>query len=127
MAGRRSMVPLVFICFAAEDEAYARELLTQLAPLVQSGAIRVWHRGMTEPGAEVGAATRARLSEAHVIVVLASAPCLDEERSVVELAADFHHRGRARMIPVRLRTCLWQGTPLAGLSGLPRGGDAISA
>ncbi len=120
------MEPLVFISCAGEDAAYARELETQLGPLLQSGAYRVWHRGLAEPGADVEATARARLGAAQVIVILASAPGLQERRGDLEIAADLHHRGRARMIPVRLRMCMWEGTPLAGLEALPRGGGALN-
>jgi hypothetical protein len=38
-----------------------------------------------------------------------------------------HQAGEARVVPVILRPCAWQGTPFADLEVLPEGGTAVTA
>jgi hypothetical protein len=115
----------LFISYCHADEALKNDLHKHLEPLRQMGLIQDWHDGLIIPGQEWEANIREQLHRADIILLLVSIDFINSEFCKVELkeALQQHHSGRSRVIPIILRSCLWQTTAMAELQALPK--DAL--
>jgi hypothetical protein len=125
------MAPIeVFISYSHKDERLRKQLGTHLSPLKRQGVIDAWHDRRIGAGREWAGAIDQHLKSAAVILLLVSADflasdyCYDREMT---LALQRQDAGDARVIPVILRTALWEGAPFARLQALPENGRAITA
>ncbi|WP_437755819.1 toll/interleukin-1 receptor domain-containing protein [Sorangium sp. So ce1389] len=111
----------VFISYAATNERQKDVLRKHLSALKREGKIRTWHTGRVEIGSDRDAEIAARLDAAHLIVLLISVDYLaaDAQWREMERALARHNAGRARVIPILLDACDWEGTPFSGLAPLP--------
>jgi hypothetical protein len=124
------MDPLnVFISYAHADEALKDELVVHLATLKRQGKIRAWQDRDIEAGTEWDQEIKAALEAAEIILLLitprflASDYCFDLE---MQRAVDRHDAGTARVIPIILKPCDWQGTPFSKLQVLPKDAKPIT-
>ena len=113
----------VFISYAHRDEDLKDELEMHLATLKRQGKIKAWQDRDIEAGAEWDQEIKANLEAAKIILLLitprflASDYCFDLE---MQRAVERHDAGTARVIPIILKPCDWQGTPFSKLQGLPK-------
>ncbi|WP_438009248.1 protein kinase [Sorangium sp. So ce321] len=120
----------VFISYAPEDRSYAEALEAHLAALKRQGLVSTWHRGRISAGAARDEEIAAALSAAEVALLLvsgaylASDSCYERE---LGRALERHRSGAARVVPTLVRACDLEGTALAGLEALPRGGKAVTS
>ncbi|WP_433934854.1 SUMF1/EgtB/PvdO family nonheme iron enzyme [Sorangium cellulosum] len=120
----------VFISYAPADRSYLEALEAHLAALKRQGLVSTWHRGRIGAGAVRDESIAAELSAAEVVVLLvseafvASDSCYERELGA---ALERHRRGAARVVPVLVRTCDWEGTALGELQALPRDGGAVTS
>lgn len=117
----------VFISYADKDKGLLDDLVEQLANLEKRGRIRVWHRGKVPPGHNTEETVRRELDAAQVIVLLVTASYNASRFEEAEQAVKRHDAGRARVIPVRARACLWAGAPFEKMEALPRGDKAVAS
>ncbi|WP_437813093.1 toll/interleukin-1 receptor domain-containing protein [Sorangium sp. So ce1078] len=111
----------VFISYAAANEKQKDVLRKHLSALKREGKVRTWHTGRVGVGSDREAELAARLDAAHLIVLLVSVDYLaaDAQWREMERALGRHNAGRARVIPILLDACDWEGTPFSALSPLP--------
>ncbi|WP_437625203.1 protein kinase domain-containing protein [Sorangium sp. So ce1151] len=120
----------VFISYAPADRSYLEALEAHLAALKRQGLVSTWHRGRIGAGAARDESIAAELSAAEVVLLLvseaflASDSCYERELGA---ALERHRRGAARVVPVVVRACDWEGTALADLQALPRDGGAVTS
>ncbi|MGB3612749.1 MAG: toll/interleukin-1 receptor domain-containing protein [Elainellaceae cyanobacterium] len=113
----------VFISYSHKDEDLKNELYVHLANLRRQGKITPWQDRAIEAGDEWDAEIKARLESAGIILLLitprfiASEYCFDKE---MQRAMARHEEGTARVIPVIMKPCDWQGTPFSKLQVLPK-------
>jgi len=113
----------VFISYAHRDEDLKDELVMHLATLKRQGKIKAWQDRDIEAGAEWDQDIKANLEAADIILLLitprflASDYCFDLE---MQRAVERHNAGTAKVIPIILKPCDWQGTPFSKLQGLPK-------
>ena len=125
-----SSIPKIFIAYARKDEALLNELRTHLAPLKRSGRATIWYDGKIEPGVVWEQAIKKHLHSADIILMLVSASAIasdyfyDQE---MKDALQRHHEGTARLVPLILRPCAWNATPLAELQALPKDAKAVTS
>ncbi|WP_437484709.1 toll/interleukin-1 receptor domain-containing protein [Sorangium sp. So ce1014] len=115
-------VPIdVFISYAAANERQKDVLRKHLSALKREGKIRTWHTGRIGVGSDRDAELAVRLDAAHLIVLLVSVDYLagDAQWREMERALGRHNAGRARLIPILLDACDWEGTPFSALAPLP--------
>ncbi len=117
----------VFISYVPEDDASVRALEKQLAPLRSAGKITSWSARAIRAGEDVYATIREHLGAADVILLLVSADYLATEAAGQEMAAALRHREAqgAAVVPVLVRACLVEETPLGRLRRLPDNGEPI--
>lgn len=112
-----------------QDKALRDELEKQLTVLKQNVLITDWHDGEISAGTEWDAEIKKNLNAADIILLLVSADFLasDYIRKVeLKQAIERHEAGKARVIPIILRTCDWKSSTLGKLQALPKDGKAIT-
>ena len=119
----------LFISYSHADLSFKTQLAQHLEPLRHSGLVATWHDGKILPGKDVDRAIATHLQKADVIIPLVSADflssiyCYEVE---LQVALGRRARGEAAIVPVILRSCLWNKTPLANLLALPTDGKPIT-
>ena len=120
----------VFFSYSHEDESLRNELAKHLTLLKRQGVISAWHDRMITAGDEWKGEIDKNLEEAQVILFLVSASfmasdyCFDIE---TKRAIERHDQGKARVIPVLIRTCDWKSAPFAKLTALPTNWKAVTS
>ena len=124
---QREPIP-IFIGYASEDESVLIELKKHLSLLERSGQIKMWDDREVKPGEEKEKEIERQLSHARIILLLISPDFIasDNCQTIQEKAIDRHSRGEAKVIPILLRPCVWQSTPLKELQPLPKDRQPIS-
>jgi len=120
----------VFVSYSHADEDLKNELVKHLEPLRRLRRIEPWHDRKITPGDEWEKSISGNLDKADVILLLVSIDfinstyCYDVE---LENAMERHSKKEAVVVPIILRSCLWQHTPFAKLLALPKDGKAVTA
>jgi hypothetical protein len=97
--------------------------------LKRQGLIATWHDRRITAGSHLGDAIDTNLNAAEVILLLvspdfiASDYCYEREMA---RAMERHEKSEARVIPVILRPCDWQGLPFGELLAAPKDGKPVS-
>lgn len=121
--------PLALVCVAApEDESLLAHWETHLSPLQQAGLLTCWSKRHLTAGLFEEHTLKEQLDQADLILLLLSA---DFFASPECLAAMEHALQRARKkatctIPLLLRPCAWQESPLNGLVCWPSNGTPLT-
>jgi tetratricopeptide (TPR) repeat protein len=119
----------VFFSYSHKDEKLLGKLRDHLSNLKRLGVIADWYDRKIGAGKEWENAIDEHLDSASVILLLissnfmASDYCNDIE---VRRAMERHEAGEARVIPVLLRPCDWDGAPFSKLNALPTGARAVT-
>lgn len=119
----------VFLSYSHADETLRAELEKHLAQLRREGAIEVWHDRKISAGDALDKTISANLEKAEIILLLVSSDflnsnyCYDVE---FKRALQKHEEGSARIIPIILRPCDWQHSPLGKLLAAPKDGKPIT-
>jgi hypothetical protein len=118
----------VFYSYSHKDEKLRDKLETALSTLKRQGVITGWHDRKMSAGDEWKNQIDEHLNSARVILLLispdfiASDYCYDKE---MMRALERHDKGEARVIPIILRACDWQGLPFGMLQALPKDGKPV--
>lgn len=120
----------IFISYAREDEAYKDKLQTSLAILQREGFIDTWDDRQILGGQVWDDKIKAALDAAQIILLLVSADFLasayifDVE---IKHAMEKHHSKKAIVVPIILRSCLWEIAEFNGLTAFPKDGLPVGS
>ncbi|MFK8102796.1 MAG: WG repeat-containing protein [Saprospiraceae bacterium] len=121
----------IFIAYAREDKAYLEELRVQLSILERIKLVdKIWYDGLIQAGTNWENEIHQALENSDIILLLVSADfiasdfCYDKE---MKRAIELNETGKVRTIPIILRPCLWERTPLSVLEALPEGAFPIAS
>jgi len=121
---------LVFFSYAREDEEFRDELEKHLSVLKRQGIIQGWHDRRITPGKKWQDEIDTRLDLARIILLLISVDFLNSDYCYgieMKRALERHKLGKARVIPIILRTCDWENVKeLSQLQALPKDAKAVS-
>ncbi|HNL06763.1 MAG TPA: TIR domain-containing protein [Chitinophagales bacterium] len=120
----------IFISYSKFDLRYLNELRTHLSPMVKNNKIRPWDDTDLMAGDAWDKAIRTRLNQADIILLLLSSDFLATEyiwENELQPALERHKAGTVQLVPIILRPCNWQESPIAFLNALPQKGKPISA
>lgn len=112
----------VFVSYAHRDLEYLKELRSHLAPLARLNKLQFWDDRDIDAGDDWQKVIFQQLDEADIVLCLVSADfvasdfCWKEEFGK---ALEAHRRGEKTIVPIRLRSCNWDGLPIAELQGTP--------
>lgn len=118
----------VFFSYSHKDEDLRDELAAHLSLLKRQKIIKVWHDREISAGTEWANQINENLNAADIILLLISANflasdyCYDLE---MKRAMERHQAGEARVIPIILRPCDWQGAVFGKLQALPKNGKPV--
>lgn len=119
----------LFISYAHEDEILCKRLIAHLRSLTNEGLITLWSHSQIVAGELWDKEIQTQLTSAKVILLLVSSDFLASEyvnKVELPIATARHQRDEAWVIPVILRPCDWENTPLKDLQVLPKGGTPIT-
>jgi hypothetical protein len=121
--------PTVFVSYSRRDADFFEEFSTHLKVLQRKGVIEHWDEGRIRAGNEWDRVIQDQIEKAKIIIPLVSADFLSSdftwEHGFSE-ALDRHKRGLATVIPIIVRPCAWQQTPIAELQVLPLNGETVA-
>jgi predicted ATPase len=120
----------IFCVYAQSDVSLLfQELEVHLSLLRRQGLVSLWHERLVAPGTDWKQAIDSHLEQASLILLLVSPAFLASDYCYeVELqrALQRQQAHLARVIPILLRPCEWNQTPLATLQCLPQDGKPMS-
>ncbi|NIO69457.1 MAG: TIR domain-containing protein [Anaerolineae bacterium] len=122
-------VPRLFYSYAHEDAQLREELAKHLRVLERNHIIESWYDNMILPGTEWAKEIDKQLEKADIVVLLVSSDFLDSDYCYtveMEKALQRHEAGTVRVIPIIVRSALWELSPLANLQVLPSGAKPIT-
>lgn len=115
--------PLAFFSYSKEDATHLKEFQKHLKPLERQGLIRLWDDQKIVPGEEWDDEIKSALRNSDLIFLLLSVDFMNTDYiwdTEITEAMRRHEAGEAKVIPIKIRSCDWTGTPFAKLQGLPR-------
>jgi hypothetical protein len=116
---------------AEKDVALARELLQHLEPLKRFAGVDVWSEARIRPGDDWRDEIRRAIDQADVALLLLSSDFLAADGLMdveVPRLLERHRAGALRVIPVLMRSCLWEAHPwVKDLRPLPRGEKPVGS
>lgn len=124
-------IPLsVFVSYSHADEDLKNQLIKHLNPLKRMGLISDWNDRKLTAGDEWAQEISKNLESADIIILLISIDFINSEYCYdieLERALERHDTGVAIVVPVILRSCMWQHTSFAKLQALPKDGMAVNS
>lgn len=122
------MVNVVF-SYSHADERLRNRLEVALATLKRVGGIETFHDRRITPGSDLDDGISALFERSDVILALLSPDFLASDycyQREMGRALERHRDGTVRLIPIILRPCEWQQSPLGDLLALPEDGKPVS-
>ena len=119
----------VFFSYSRHDKNLRDDLDKHLSTLKRQKYIDAWHDRDILPGNTWDEEIKRELRAADIILFLISADFLATDYIMdieLPLALERREKGEATIIPIILRPCLWEETPLADLLALPGKGIPIT-
>jgi hypothetical protein len=115
--------PKVFVSYAHDDTAMLRDMEAMLKILERKGDIDIWTDKEILPGQNWSQDINDKLLNADIIFLMLSASFLNSDyiwRNEMQLALKNGRDGKAVVIPIILRPCLWKEVEgLSQLQALP--------
>jgi len=117
-----------FIVYAREDQSYREELERQLYPLEKAGQLHVWHQDKIPAGGEIQTETEQHFFKARLFLLLVSSYFISSSDCslLAEQAVKRHNLNDARVVPIILSACYWQGSSFSKLNLYPKNGKPIN-
>ncbi len=119
----------IFIAYSRKDENYLIELKKYVIPLERRKSINFWYDGEIKPGEVWEEEIKKQLHKADIVILLVSANSIASEYFYEKEVADAlerHNNNETIVIPIILKNCAWNLTPLFDLQALPKNGKPIS-
>jgi len=112
----------IFIFYSQQDEAFKNELAMHLANLKQHGRIRAWQDRDIDIETEWDTEIQQQFEAAEIILLLITTHFLASDYYFdwgVRIMQRYNER-TARVIPIIVEPCYWQGTPFSMLQVVPK-------
>ncbi len=119
----------IFIAYARKDAELLEELRIHLRPLERTNRAKIWYDGKIEPGTVWEDAIKKNMDNSDIILLLISADAIASDyfyEKEMTNALVRHKEGKTKVMPLILRPCRWNATPIAQLQVLPKDGKPIS-
>lgn len=118
----------IFIAYSRKDISYLEKLRTYLKPLARRKDVKIWYDGDIEIGSNWDAVIDEHLHSADIILPLISADALDSDYFYdveMKIALERHEKEEVLIIPIILKTCMWEDEIFGQLQALPKDGKPI--
>jgi hypothetical protein len=120
----------IFYAYSHKDEHLRDELEKHLSILKRQGVIIGWHDRKISPGREWEGEIDTHLNTARIILLLISPDFIASDYCwgvEVKRAMDRHEAGEARVIPIILRSVVWEGALFGKLQALPKDAKPVTS
>jgi len=117
----------IFIAYSHSDKDLKDKLRTHLKPLLPNRA-EIWDDYDIAAGQNWDESIKENLYKADIVLLLVSSDSLGSEYfygQEVRVSLDRHARKETVVVPVILRPCMWQLTPLSAIEALPDKGKPV--
>jgi hypothetical protein len=111
-----------FVSYSHADAKLKAELIKHLAPLERLKLVSHWHDGEIKPGDHWEKVIIDKMAEAKLVLLLISSDFIASEFCYQNELAEALKRDKAktaRVLPIILRPCLWDGLPFCKLQATP--------
>ena len=118
----------LFYSYIHEDSDFLHQLDTHLVPLKRAGQIKTWYNQEVSAGSLREKEVDTHFKAARIILLLLSPNYLASDacyKNEAEVALKRHLEGTTHVLPVIVRPCGWEETPLRNLQALPKQGKPI--
>lgn len=125
---RQVKKPRVFLSYSHKDEEYKKELDKHFAPLRNNGRVETWNDRKLEAGSRLNEIIQEELNTSDIIIFMLSSDFLDSYYCYdieMKKAIEREKRGECKIIPVIVRACMWDETPLKNFLAFPKDGKSI--
>lgn len=111
----------IFLIYSHGDDVLLEELRKHLSILERSKNVEIWYEGRIAAGQDWEIAQHDAFEAARIILPLVSSDFIasDDCYKRLEVAIDADRSGKVHTIPVIMRDCAWQDTPMSHLPILP--------
>jgi len=95
----------------------------------RAGLVETWTFREITPGEDLDHAISSSLDRADIVALLVSPAFLNSDycwNIEMKRAVERHDRGQTVLIPIVIRSCLWEDTPFARLNALPTDAKAVA-
>ena len=120
----------IFCSYAHKDEAFLEELGKYLIVLKRQDLITEWYDREIAPGVGWKDEVDTHLKASQLILLLISPDFLASDYcfgTELKQAIEWHETGKARVLPIILRSTEWKGTPFDKLQVLPTAAKPIAS
>src|SRR5450755_322043 len=124
-----AFVPVrAFYCFDPTDRVFYESLDRHLAPLKHAGRLQTWDERQIQVGQGWEREYDQQFSTARLLILLVSSEFLASERGLryLQMALDRQQAREATVVPILVRPCAWEETPLSTVQMLPRDHRALT-
>jgi hypothetical protein len=119
----------IFVAYARKDTRLLDKFRSHLSSLEHINEVRIWYDGKIIPSTVWEDQIREQMHQADIILMLLSPDAIASEyfyHKELTDAMERHLRGDAHVVPVILRPCVWEPTPLGRLQVVPRNGKPVT-
>ncbi|WP_376794538.1 tetratricopeptide repeat protein [Thermogemmatispora sp.] len=128
MATLRTLNAFCSCSASSDDRRRCQALVRHLTLLQQQGWLSLWHPGLLPPGSDAPRVRQRHSSQADLILLLLSPDYFADPLCQAELqeALARSQQRTARLVPILLRPCPWEHSPLGSLAPLPANARPLS-
>lgn len=119
--------PKIYISYSHRDRKLVEELIVHLRPLEETHGVEIFYDEKVEAGQQWDRELSRNLEQASIVLFPTSADSLQSSWVKSEMQAAIAESETKRVIPILLRPCAWDKTPLARYMALPTGARPVSA
>jgi hypothetical protein len=122
--------PSLFISYSRRDGYFFEELTTHLKLLQRKRVIDTWHEGRVGAGEDWNRIIRTQVEQANIIILLISSDFLSSDyiwKHEFSEAFERHKRKEVSILPIIIRPCNWQVSPIANLQVFPLNAMPVSS
>ena len=119
----------VFLSYCHADEDYKNKLNIHLSPLKRMSKINEWDDRELKAGTQFDEIIKRHLEKDDVIILLISADFINSDycyNTEMQKAMERCKKGQCKILPIIVRPCLWNITPLKDFLALPKDGKPLS-
>jgi formylglycine-generating enzyme required for sulfatase activity len=120
----------VFLSYSHKDNELRKELSSHLSSLAHQKLIEPWHDRNIDAGSGWASEIDQNLARAEIILLLVSSDFINSRYCYsIEMkeALARHEANEVQVIPVIIRACDWQRSPLGKLQAIPRDNQAVAS
>ena len=126
---KSSQGPVLFVSYARRDSSFYEELESHLRLLERKQVINTWHEGRIRAGEKWAEIISAQIAEADILILLVSPDLLSTEffwTPEFKQVQESQQNKKGAIVPILVRPCNWQDSPIAGIQMLPTDGQPVS-